>query len=86
MTDCHAGAVAVHGAPTRSQIIAMQSEHQAIIRDALAAAEFWGGTRSLVWKQFLAELGRNFQVIYEQGTRTESRLKQSSSLGWRWAG
>lgn len=73
MINCQSNAFAPHGAALRSQIMAMQSEHQAIIRDVLAAADFWGGTRSLVWKQFMAELGRNFQVIYEQGNPVEGQ-------------
>ena len=65
MINYQPGAVATNGASIQSQIRAMQSEHQAIIRDALEAAAFWGGTRSRVWKLFMADLGRNFQVIYD---------------------
>ena len=66
MTNYESGASTATGAVIGKQIRAVQSEHQAIIRDVLEAADFWGGTRSRVWKQFVAELGRNLQVIYDQ--------------------
>jgi ESAT-6 family protein len=66
MTNYESGATTATGAVIGKQIRAVQSEHQAIIRDVLEAADFWGGTRSRVWKQFVADLGRNFQVIYDE--------------------
>lgn len=54
------------GGAIRARVLAAQSEHQAIIRDVLAAADFWGGTRSPAWKDFMSDLGRNFEVIYDQ--------------------
>jgi uncharacterized protein YukE len=49
------GDVDAHGALIRAQAASLEAEHQAIVRDVLAAGDFWGG-----------DLGRNFQVIYER--------------------
>lgn len=85
-TDCKTIRVA-DGASARSRIMALQSEHQAIIRDALAAADFWGGTRSLVWKQFMADLGRNFSMIYGRRDAGQAQPLVPASVtavpGWR---
>ncbi|GFG67989.1 hypothetical protein MKUB_54790 [Mycobacterium kubicae] len=45
---------------------ALKAEHQAIIRDVLRAGDFWGGAGSVACQEFITQLGRNFQVIYEQ--------------------
>jgi hypothetical protein len=77
MTNYQSDAANAHGAAMRSQIMAMQREHQAIIRDVLEAADYWGGTRSSVWKQFIADLGRNFQMIYDQ--RNNVKVQSAAS-------
>jgi hypothetical protein len=40
------GAIDAHGATIRAQPMALEAEHQAIVRDVLAASDFWGGAAS----------------------------------------
>ena len=37
------GDVDAHGALIRSQAASLEAEHQSIVRDVLAAGDFWGG-------------------------------------------
>ena len=37
------GDVDTHGATIRAQAASLEQEHQAIVRDVLAAGDFWGG-------------------------------------------
>ncbi|RFZ49991.1 putative ESAT-6-like protein 6 [Mycobacterium marinum] len=67
------GDVDAHGALIRAQAASLEAEHQAIVRDVLAAGDFWGGAGSVACQEFITQLGRNFQVIYEQ----------ANSHGWR---
>ncbi|SGL14494.1 Esat-6 like protein EsxO [Mycobacterium tuberculosis] len=60
------GDVDAHGAMIRAQAGLLEAEHQAIVRDVLAAGDFWGGAGSVACQEFITQLGRNFQVIYEQ--------------------
>lgn len=41
------GDVDAHGAMIRAQAAALEAEHQAIVRDVLAAGDFWGGAGSV---------------------------------------
>ena len=59
------GDVDTHGALIRAQATSLEAEHQAIIRDVLAAGDFWGGLGSVACQEFITQLGRNFQVIYQ---------------------
>jgi hypothetical protein len=47
------GDVDADGALIRAQAAALEAEHQAIIRDVLAAGEFWGGAGSTACQQFI---------------------------------
>ena len=60
------GDVDAHGALIRSQAASLEAEHQSIVRDVLAAGDFWGGSGSVACQEFITQLGRNFQTIYEQ--------------------
>ena len=60
------GDVDAHGASIRAQAASLEAEHQAIVRDVIAAGDFWGGAGSVACQEFITQLGRNFQVIYEQ--------------------
>ena len=63
-------------APSSAQQAAsLEAEHQAIVRDVLAAGDFWGGAGSVACQEFITQLGRNFQVIYEQANPTGRRCK-----------
>jgi uncharacterized protein YukE len=89
----HFGDVDSHGATIRAQAAALEAEHQAIIRDVLAAGDFWGGAGSTACQQFITELSRNFQVIYEQAnvhgqkvqTAGSNMASTDSAVGSSWA-
>jgi hypothetical protein len=47
----------------------LDAVHDAIIRDVLAGADFWGGVSSRACQDLLARLGRNFAAIHDQVRR-----------------
>jgi uncharacterized protein YukE len=49
------------------------------VRDVLAAGDFWGGAGSVACQEFITQLGRNFQVIYEQANSHGSKVQGASS-------
>lgn len=59
----------------------------------LAAGDFWGGAGSVACQEFITELGRNFQVIYEQAnahrqkpqTAGSNMAGTDSAVGSSWA-
>jgi uncharacterized protein YukE len=71
--------VDAHGATIRGQAILLEAEDQAIIRDVLAAGDFWGGAGSAACQQFIAQLRRNFRVIYEQANAHGSKVQAAGS-------
>ena len=91
--DYRFGDVDAHGGVIRAQAMALEAEHQAIIRDVIAAGDFWGGAGSTACQQFITELGRNFQVIYEQAnahgqkvqTAGSNMASTDSAVGSSWA-
>lgn len=58
--------VDAHGALLQAQAGQLEAEHQAILKDLNEAADFWGGAGSTGFQEFVTELNRNFQVIFEQ--------------------
>ena len=83
------GDVDAHGALIRAQAASLEAEHQAIVRDVLAAGDFWGGSGSVACQEFITQLGRNFQVIYEQanaarleGAVGQQQHGQHRQRGW----
>ena len=73
------GDVDAHGALIRAQAASLESEHQAIVRDILAAGDFWGGAGSVACQDFIAQLGRNFQVIYEQANQHGQKVQSAGN-------
>ena len=73
------GDVDAHGGIIRAQAMALEAEHQAIVRDVLAAGDFWGGAGSVACQEFITQLGRNFQVIYEQANAHGSKVQTAGS-------
>jgi hypothetical protein len=61
------GDVDAHGALIRAQAASLEAEHQAIVRDVLACQEF------------ITQLGRNFQVIYEQANAHGQKVQSAGS-------
>ncbi len=51
------GDVDAHGAMIRAQAGLLEAEHQAIVRDVLAAGDFWGGAGSVACQEFITQLG-----------------------------
>src|ERR1700689_3545742 len=72
------GDVDAHGAMIRSQAASLEQEHQSIVRDVLAAGDFWGGSGSVACQEFITQLGRNFQTIYQQANSHGVRITQNS--------
>jgi Proteins of 100 residues with WXG len=57
----------------------LEAEHQAIVRDVLAAGDFWGRAGSAACQEFITQLGRNFQVIYEQANAHGQKVQSAGS-------
>ncbi|WP_292975992.1 WXG100 family type VII secretion target [Mycobacterium sp.] len=73
------GDVDAHGALIRAQAASLEAEHQAIVRDVLAAGDFWGGSGSVACQEFITSLGRNFQVIYEQANSHGQKVQTAGN-------
>ena len=73
------GDVDAHGALIRAQAASLEAEHQSIVRDVLAAGDFWGGAGSVACQEFITQLGRNFQVIYEQANAHGQKVQTAGS-------
>ena len=76
------GDVDAHGALIRAQAASLEAEHQAIVRDVLAAGDFWGGAGSVACQEFITQLGRNFQVIYEQANQPRPEGAEAPAATW----
>ena len=83
-----------NGSPSiRSQAASLEQEHQSIVRDVLAAGDFWGGSGSVACQEFITQLGRNFQTIYEQANSHGQKVQTAgnnmsstdSAVGGSWA-
>jgi uncharacterized protein YukE len=89
----HFGDVDAHGALIKAQAASLEAEHQSIIRDVVAAADFWGGAGSVSYQDFVTQLGRNFQVIYQQAASHGNQVQAAgnnmattdSAVGSSWA-
>src|ERR1700740_822403 len=87
------GDVDAHGALIRAQAASLEAEHQSIVRDVLAAGDFWGGSGSGACQEFITQLGRNFQVIYEQANQHGQKVQTAgnnmnstdNAVGGAWA-
>jgi hypothetical protein len=73
------GNVDAHGATIRAQALALEAEHQPLVRDVLAAGDFCDGAGSTACQQFITELGRNFQVIYKQANARGAKVQTAGS-------
>ena len=87
------GDVDAHGAMIRQQAASLEAEHQSIVRDVLAAGDFWGGSGSVACQEFITQLGRNFQTIYQQANSHGQKVQTAgnnmsstdSAVGGSWA-
>ncbi len=73
------GDVDGHRATLRAQAASLEADHQVIIRDVLAAGDFWGGAGSTACPKFITELGRNLQVICERANAHGSKVQTAGS-------
>jgi hypothetical protein len=72
--DLHAQTIQAQGRQLQSSVqllnralaTQLETEHQSIVRDVLFAGDFWGGSGSVACQEFITQLGRNFQLIYER--------------------
>ena len=93
MINYQFGDVDAHGALIRAQAASLEATHQAILASVRDAAEFWGGQGSAACEQFVADLGRNFQTIYEQANSHGQKVQAAgnnmastdSAVGSSWA-
>lgn len=60
--------------PPATPVDSLEALHEAIIRDALAGAEFLGGFSSSACQRFIADIGNNFAIIYEHTRESSGRL------------
>ncbi|AGC63463.1 MULTISPECIES: WXG100 family type VII secretion target [Mycobacterium] len=87
------GQVDAHGAVIRAQAAALEARHQVIVSDVLRAGDFWGGAGSTACQEFITQLGRNFQMIYEQANTHGAKVQAAgnnmattdTSIGSSWA-
>ena len=49
------------------------------MRDVLAAGDFWGGSGSVACQEFITQLGRNFQTIYEQANSHGQKVQTAGN-------
>lgn len=75
----HFGDLDAHGATIKAQAASLEAEHQAIIRDVMAAGDFWGGAGSVACQEFIAQLGRNFQVIYQRAAAHGNQVQTAGN-------
>jgi hypothetical protein len=71
--------VDARGAPIRAWAASFEVERQSSLGDVLAAADFWGGAGSTVWKEFIAQPGRNFAATCEQPNAHEQMVQTVDS-------
>jgi len=73
----HFGDVDAHGALIRSQAATLESEHQSIVRDVYAAADYWHGSGSVACQQFISDLGKQFQAIYDSANSHGQKVQSA---------
>jgi uncharacterized protein YukE len=89
----HYADVEGHGNLLQSQAGSLELTQRQINNDLNHCADFWGGSGSAGFQQFVAELNRNFQVIYEQLGEHGGKIKTvsgntahtDSGVGGTWA-
>jgi uncharacterized protein YukE len=68
-----------HGSLLESQAGSLEAEHQAILKDLQESADIWGGVGSTGYQEFVTELNRNFQVIFQELHSHGGKVKTASS-------
>ncbi len=73
------GDVDAHGATIPAGSASLEPGHQAGVRDELAAGDFGGGAGSVAGQDFITQLGRNFQLIYQQANAHGQKVQTAGS-------
>jgi len=60
----HYAEIAAHASTLKAQADALETEHQAILRDVQQCADFWGGTGNTAYTDFVTELNKQFAIIF----------------------
>lgn len=55
-----------HGSALKMHAGLLEAEYHLILNDLNAVADFWGGTGSTAFNNFVTDLNRNFQVVFGQ--------------------
>ncbi len=66
-----------HGTTIRAQAASLEAEHQAIVRDVLAAGDFWGGAGSAACEEFIPAHGQKVQTGGSNMASTDSVVGSS---------
>src|SRR6185437_2890487 len=69
------GDVDAHGALIRAQDASLEAEHQAIVRDVLAAGDFWGGSGSVACQEFITQLAATSRPSTSKPTPTAKKSR-----------
>lgn len=72
------GDVDAHGALLESQAGQLEVEHQRILKHLNETADFWGGTGSTKYQDFVTELNRNFAIIFQELHSHGGKVKTAS--------
>ncbi|MBV9088294.1 MAG: WXG100 family type VII secretion target [Mycobacteriaceae bacterium] len=75
----HFGDVHDHGALIKAQAANLQEVHQGILADLARSADFWGGTGSAGYQECVAEINKNFAVIYEQADQHGTKVQAAGA-------
>jgi uncharacterized protein YukE len=65
MQNYHFAEVEAHAQLLKAQASALEAEHQSILSDVQQAADFWGGQGNTAYTDFVTELGKQFNIIYD---------------------
>lgn len=93
MINYQFGDVDAHGALIRAQAQNLELEHNAISKTCTECADFWGGAGSAAHQNFVAELAKNFAIIYQQAMTHGQKVQNAgnnmastdSAVGSSWA-
>ena len=75
----HYDDVHAHGATLIGQAGSLEGVHKAIVNDVNSAADFWGGVGSQGHQEFVDQLNRNFQVIYDTLSTHGTNVQQAGA-------
>jgi uncharacterized protein YukE len=75
----HFGDVDTHGLTLIAQAGNLEQVHQQIVSDVNSAADFWGGVGNSAHNDFIDNLNRNFQTIYDTLNTHGTKVRQAGN-------